>query len=360
MNSDLNFQLSRIADQFLPPLEWKSEPVTGGLINRSWKLSHPAGGNWLLQQINTRVFPNPEAIQRNYQLVQQSLNEAASLYQLPQLIPCRDGRLLVQLPDKSCWRMFEWVAHAVSYPEVADPEQSWMVARCFGRFVTDLQYAPVERFQWVLPGFHDLTLRVKQLDQAIAQNRVGRLTQCIPLLELMEPYRQLERRYRYFCEHPGAFRQYVLHHDTKISNILFHDQTGAVITPVDLDTTMPGYYFSDLGDMVRTLAPSVSEGHPEPDALEIRPLHYEALREGYLEQVSSLFTREELELIDYSGMILSYMQCVRFITDYLDGDRYYAIQSSEDNFRKARNQFNLLQRLEDFLERKYRIRPVRR
>lgn len=360
MNTDQNFNLSRIADSFLPPLDWKSEPIRGGLINRSWKLSHPAGGNWLLQQINTRVFPKPEAVQQNYQLVLQCLKEARSAYRLPQLIPCRDGRLFLQLPDHSCWRMFEWVDHAVSYPEVADPEQSWMVARCFGRFAKDLQQAPVERFQSVLPGFHDLTLRLKQLDQAIAQNRAGRLEQCIPLLEALEPYRQLEKRYRYFCEHPASFRQYVLHHDTKISNILFHDQTGAVITPVDIDTTMPGFFFSDLGDMVRTLAPSVAEDHAEPEALEIRALHYEALREGYLEQVHGLFTREESDQLDYSGMILSYMQCIRFLTDYLDGDRYYAIQLPGDNFRKARNQFNLLQRLEDFLESKYRIRPIRR
>ena len=45
-----------------------------------------------------------------------------------------------------------------------------------------------------------------------------------------------------------------------------------------------------------------------------------------------------------------YMQALRYMADYLNGDTYYRIGYPEQNFDRAKNQFILLNKLEQFLE----------
>jgi hypothetical protein len=127
-------------------------------------------------------------------------------------------------------------------------------------------------------------------------------------------------------------------------------------TPIDLDTTMPGYFFSDMGDMVRSVVPNMNEDSLSYSDLAIQPMMYEAIREGYLEQMKNVFTPQELQHIDYAGLLLALMQGVRFLTDYLMGDRYYKVSHHEHNLQRAANQFELLVRLEQFLIIKYQIK----
>jgi Ser/Thr protein kinase RdoA (MazF antagonist) len=140
-----------------------------------------------------------------------------------------------------------------------------------------------------------------------------------------------------------------MHHDCKISNILFNDTTNDVICPVDLDTTMPGYYFSDVGDMIRTMACSVDENSTDWEDISIRVPFYDSIIKGYLEGMESSLTTEEKNHIHHSGLILMYMQAMRFLTDFLNNDTYYKTTYPEQNLNRALNQFILLERLEDFL-----------
>ena len=65
------------------------------------------------------------------------------------------------------------------------------------------------------------------------------------------------------------------------------------------------------------------------------------------------FTEAEKKYIHYSGIALTYMQSLRFLTDYLNGDTYYRIIYPEQNFDRAMNQLTLLKRLEEFLLKEY-------
>ena len=65
------------------------------------------------------------------------------------------------------------------------------------------------------------------------------------------------QRYEAMKNNPD-FKVRVTHHDTKISNVLFDDADKGICV-IDLDTVMPGYFTSDVGDMMRTCLPPVSE-----------------------------------------------------------------------------------------------------
>jgi Ser/Thr protein kinase RdoA (MazF antagonist) len=145
----------------------------------------------------------------------------------------------------------------------------------------------------------------------------------------------------------------VMHHDCKISNILFDKETNQVICPVDLDTVMPGKFFSDLGDMIRSMACTVDENSIAWEKINIRPTFYKAILDGYLEGIGNIFTEEEKNNIHYAGLILVYMQSLRFLTDFLNGDIYYKTNYPEQNLNRALNQLILLERLEEFLEKEY-------
>jgi hypothetical protein len=149
-----------------------------------------------------------------------------------------------------------------------------------------------------------------------------------------------------------------MHHDCKISNILFSLRTQQVICPVDLDTVMPGKFFSDLGDMIRTMACSEDENSIAWEKISINEAFYKAILKGYLSRSEAILTQTEKHHIHYAGLLMIFMQGIRFLTDYLRGDIYYKIQYPEQNLNRALNQFILLERLEEFLQREYGLGSI--
>jgi hypothetical protein len=120
-----------------------------------------------------------------------------------------------------------------------------------------------------------------------------------------------------------------------------------------MDTVMPGKFFSDLGDMVRSMACSVDENSADWEAIYIRPAYYKAILSGYLTGIENILSAQEMIHIHYAGLMLIYMQSLRFVTDFLQADIYYKISYPEQNLNRALNQLILLEKLEEFLEDEY-------
>ena len=152
------------------------------------------------------------------------------------------------------------------------------------------------------------------------------------------------------------FPDRVTHHDCKISNILFDKSNGQVICPVDLDTVMPGKCFSDLGDMIRSMACSQDENSRELDQLELLPDFYRSIVGGYLDGMGDLLGAAEKNHIHFSGLMMVYMQALRFLEDFLRGDSYYQTSYNDQNLDRALNQLALLDKLEIFLQQEYQFR----
>jgi hypothetical protein len=108
---------------------------------------------------------------------------------------------------------------------------------------------------------------------------------------------------------------------------------------------MPGYFISDLGDMIRTIVPSCDENEADLNKVFFRTEYYHALLKGYKDAVS--LTPAELEAVPFAGRFMTYMQALRFITDYLNNDVYYQISYEEHNLVRAKNQCHFLQLIEE-------------
>ena len=344
-------------DAYGNPLhEFSVEPMQGGLINQSYKVtSKYSGESFLLQKINESVFTDPSAVQSNYENIWKYLrdNETGFLIPEPKYFP-GDTALFCDSSDHY-WRVFEFIYGSQSFSSPQHIMQAKTAAKVFALFTSCLVDFDTDELNNTIPGFHDLSLRYKQFEQSIHQHQFERLKKASPIIDELRKRERYVNLYDVFTE-SKEFPKRVMHHDAKIRNILFDEDSGNVICPVDFDTCMPGYFFSDLGDMIRSMAGSVGENDTETENLHIRKDYYEAILEGYLEDMNEQLTGSEKKYIHYAGPLIIYMQSLRFITDYLNGDIYYKTAYAEQNFDRARNQLTLLQRLEEFLNAAYQFK----
>ena len=151
------------------------------------------------------------------------------------------------------------------------------------------------------------------------------------------------------------FSDRLMHHDTKINNVLLRKGSYEGICVCDLDTLMPGKIISDLGDMVRTYVCPVSEEERDFSQIQVREEYYEALMKGYLSEVGGTLSDTEKAHLFYAGKFMIYMQGIRFLTDYLNGDVYYPVKHPQHNYDRAMNQLTLLERL---IEKEEKLQQV--
>ena len=135
----------------------------------------------------------------------------------------------------------------------------------------------------------------------------------------------------------------------KLNNVMFDKDTDECVCVIDLDTVMPNFVFSDIGDFLRTAANTAEEDEPDLQKIGFNTEIYEAFTHGYLESASTFLTPLEKDLLPYAVALFPYMQCVRFLADYLNGDTYYKIRYPEHNLVRTRAQFRLLQCVEEKL-----------
>jgi hypothetical protein len=204
----------------------------------------------------------------------------------------------------------------------------------------------VEQLQETLPHFHDLELRYGQFERAAATGDAGRVRDSSDLIAFLQGQRGMVDAYVGLKRNP-AFSLRVTHHDTKISNVLFDDRDKGLCV-IDLDTVMPGYFISDVGDMVRTYVSPASEEEADLRKVVVRREFYQAIRDGYLGVMGDVLSAAEREQFFYAGLFMAYMQALRFLADHLNGDVYYGARYAGHNYYRAGNQAALLRGLMEF------------
>jgi Ser/Thr protein kinase RdoA (MazF antagonist) len=320
-------------------------PIYQGLINNTWKVG--ANGNaYIVQKVNANVFKQPQDIAFNIDAIGTFLHQNYPNYLFTSPVKTASGKLIINLDGDAYFRIFPFVKNSHSIDVVTTPSQAYEAAKQFARFTAKLSGFDAQQLKVTIPSFHNLSLRFQQFENALKNGNTKRINEAAETIECLKEYTYIADEFETVKNNP-EFKLRVTHHDTKISNVLF-DKEEKGLCVIDLDTLMPGYFISDLGDMMRTYLSPVSEEEKDFSKIEIREKIYEAIVEGYLAEMGDELTQTEREHIPYAGKFMIYMQALRFITDYLNDDAYYGSAYIGHNFVRGKNQLALLQKLCEF------------
>ncbi|NIA13294.1 MAG: phosphotransferase [Nitrospiraceae bacterium] len=321
---------------------------------------------FILQRINRKVFPNPAYIMENMRVftehVHRRLEDEATrsdrIWQLPRIIPAKDGQDFVLDGDGEYWRAISLIASAHSYEQVQSIEHAHEAGFVLGHFQRVISDLPADKLHDTLEGFHITPCYLANLDASL-QTDVGqeRLKSSI---EAERCHRFIEER-REWCsiledaKAAGKLNLRPVHGDPKISNIMIDDATGKGTCIVDLDTVKPGLIHYDFGDCLRSCCNPAGE-----EVLDLNRVLFdtdlcEAIVRGYMAQAQDFMTDADREYLFDSIRLIAFELGLRFFADFIAGDVYFKTRFDGQNLNRARVQLKLTESIE---RREKQIRQV--
>lgn len=332
-----------------------AEPYGSGHINDTQLVTYDQAGltvRYILQRINHAIFPRPDLLMENICRVTEHLRRQAPAHPSQTtltVIPARDGRPWVRDADGNWFRMYLFIEKACSYDILETPRQAFEAARAFGAFQCHLADLPGPRLHETIANFHHTPSRFQALRQAIAADACGRLAAAQPEVDFILAR---ERDYSLLVDlqAEGRLHERITHNDTKLNNVLLDDADGTGRAVIDLDTVMPGLPHYDFGDMVRTGTSPAAEDERDLSKVTMRFEMFEALLRGYLQGAGAMLSREEIELLPFSGKLITLEIGIRFLTDFLSGDTYFKVHREGHNLDRCRTQIRLAASIEDQMD----------
>lgn len=325
--------------------------ITQGYINATYCITTENKSRYVLQRINTDIFKAPYELMENIQNVTSHIRKKVIEYggnerrEVLTIVKTRDGKLLLDTASNGFWRMYLYIEGATSYQSAEKPELFLNSAKAFGKFQRLLADFPADTLHETIPRFHDTKDRYMHFVEAVendAANRAAlvqeeinfikqRESACGVILKLIED-KKIPLR--------------VTHNDTKLNNIMMDNKTNEGICVLDLDTVMPGTVLFDFGDSIRFGASTASEDEKDLSKVSISKALFEEYAKGYLSEAKSTLNNCEVEHLVFGARIITLEQAIRFLTDYLVGDKYYPVKYQEHNLDRARTQIKLVYDIE--------------
>ena len=305
-------------------------PFGAGRIHETFAIpaDRPA---FLLQRINTHVFPDPIGLTANADLV-------SSVTSSPLQFERDEQSKLVVIDDGGAWRLVRFIANSCVPSEPVSPQEAASIGHAFGAFAAEAAAIDPDTVLETIPHFHDTPRRYRALQDAASSALIT------PEIRAMLHW-VAERADRLGAIHNAIEAQSIprriAHNDAKADNILVDCDSGHPIGVIDLDTVMPGSPLYDLGDLLRTVPVGVGEDEPDASLVGVDWGLAESVRDGFLEGCSVL-TDQEVQLAVAAGWVITMEQGIRYLTDYLSGDTYYGASYEGQNAERARNQFALV------------------
>ena len=323
------------------------KPLGEGLINDTLlvKTAEADAPNYVLQRVNTNVFPDVEMLMNNIRAVTTHIRSKLEAEGVTDI----DRRVLTFVPLKADptklytteggdpWRLMVFIANAIT-KQAVNPASSEAAGEAFGHFQAMLADIPVELGE-TIKDFHNMEFRLEQLREVMALDPAGRKASVQPILDELLSYAD-EMTLAERLGREGKLPKRICHCDTKVNNMMF-DENDQVLCVIDLDTVMPNFIFSDYGDFLRTAANFTAEDDPDLSHVGFNMDIFKAFTRGYLRGTKTFLTDIERENLPFAATLFPYMQAVRFMWDYLNGDKYWKCKYPEHNLDRVRNQLAL-------------------
>lgn len=352
---------TKIAEQFeVSGLLASIRPTGSGNVNDTYLAvfrTHFSEERIIIQRVNSHVFSNPEWIMENMSILtnhchkqlQVESTTADRIWQLPRIVPCRDGQDFFIDETGGFWRALTLIASATSYDVAQSAEHAFEIGMVLGQFHRLVSSMNPLSLRDTLPGFHETPNYLAQYD-AVAQTAEAQ--------ELVESSMEVRNLQRFVEERrgfasvlqdaldTGELELRLIHGDPKISNIMIDDDTGKGTAIIDLDTAKPGLIHYDFGDALRSLCNRAGEETSELGTVVFDLDLCEAFVRGYIAYARDFLTKSDKKYLYDSIRLITFELGLRFFQDYLAGNVYFKVKSPEQNLHRAQVQFRLCESIE--------------
>lgn len=319
--------------------------IKSGHINETYLITTDTGAKYILQWINRYVFPNVDALMNNMSAISRFLRGRGGDMAMIRYMDTLDGRSYYDDGQGGCWRSYRFVDNSICLQRPECPEDFLECARAFGHFQYALRDFPVQGLEETIERFHHTPDRFRRFRQAMEENRAGRFQSVMPevtfALEREERACRLQK-----MREQGLLPVRPAHNDTKINNVLLDKDSRKAICVIDLDTVMPGLSVHDFGDAIRFGASTGAEDEQDLSKVSLNLALFRVFTRGFTQSCPSL-THAELEMLPLGAYTMTLECGLRFLTDYLDGDRYFSIDRPGHNLDRCRTQFKLVEDMEN-------------
>ncbi len=357
-------QIIHVCKKFAIVGEYKGyKVINSGHINSTYQVFFFRNGeikDYIVQKVNTYVFTNPVQVMENISLVTEYIRSKIKATGISakrgvlHYAKTEVGEYYTFLEDGSFWRCCRYIDDSVSYTQTDDLKIIEESGKAFGKFQVYLADFPVEQLHIVIPHFHNTINRYDALRTAIKENQAGRLDE---VKDVVDGYFELEELATtpYRMQKAGELPLRVTHNDTKTSNVLFDAKTGEYLSVIDLDTVMPGLVAFDFGDAIRVAASTVDEDEKDLSKVALDLQKYEAFTRGFVSQLDGMLTEKEEKSLSLGAMAMTTECGVRFLTDYLNGDKYFRVHYEGQNLARAKCHLTLAKDIRDKLPKMQEI-----
>lgn len=337
-------KLQHIATQFLSiPLETVQVSEIGhGLINATYLITDAnTRQNYILQKINTAVFQNVKALSSNTSSVIRALQQSEYSLKVSSLLTTKNGASFFYDDNQDSWRMFTYIDNSVTLSKATNPAIAFEAAKAFSQFYKAMNGNDFElQLQTVLPDFINFKKRISDYKSVLETASEERKTASAAAIQFVNAHTELPDVW-IELQLNNRLPKRIIHADPKISNVLFDQKGHEAIAVIDLDTVMEGTLLYDFGDMIRSYTNTVKE-----DEISISNNFdselFTAAKKGFLASLETILEPVEMENLDYAAKVVVFIQAVRFLTDYLNGDTYFHVSYANQNLYRTVNQINLL------------------
>lgn len=342
--------MDEVLGQFCHPASGEvSLSVLGqGNINDTWLVRSPDRA-FVLQRLNSLVFPHPHLIMANLAAFSRHLREKGKpcrqRWENSILVPTNAGEPFYTDRQGNTWRAISYIDGTITHQAITTSARARQAGWALGRFHHLLADLPASSLHDTLPGFHVLPRYLDQFDRVFSRSRSKSspdLRFCLAFVAARRAGADLLERAR----RQKKVTVLAVHGDPKAANILFDAATDLAVSLIDLDTVGPGLLLSDIGDCLRSCCNVQGEEGADVSAVAFDAGMCREILAGYFSEAGGLLSDYDRSLIFEAVRLIAYELGLRFLTDYLAGNDYFKVSHAEENLRRALVQFHLVESIE--------------
>lgn len=329
------------------------EPYGCGHINQTYLVICEDDHKYILQKINQHVFADVPTLMKNIALVTEHLRRKESdIRKVLTLIQTNEGTSYLNEAGEY-WRVYDFVEDSVCLQQAENMEDFYQSASAFGDFEEKLKDFPITELHETIPNFHNTPKRYRIFHEALANDQMDRKQYVENEIQfVLEREKEMQTLQR--LREQGELPVRVTHNDTKLNNVLLDRETRKALCVIDLDTVMPGLSLYDYGDSIRFGAATAAEDEKDLSKVEMNLEKFRIYTRGFTRAYPGL-TEKEKEFLPLGAKTMTLECGLRFLTDYLDGDHYFATHYEGQNLDRCRTQFKLVADMEQKWEQMKKI-----